>query len=167
MSMELGDIAKQRLASIESNVSKTNNASIELPEEISSLIAGEAFREARINRYKMLIRQGHLSHLLEIARYCRRVATKNPAFLFAKMASKAKWEQTIEFAKKLVEAARVVAEAAQRLSRGTDPEGHKAIYKAYWHLKGAVVQKAALAAEIVAEKGGNQLKLFNYLCWKT
>lgn len=162
--MELGDIAKQRLASIETNVGKTNNASIELPEEISSLIVGEAFRQARINRYKMLIRQGHLSHLLEIARYCRRVATKNPAFLFAKMASKARWERTIEFAKQLVEAARVVAEAAKRLGSMAD---HKAIYKAYWHLKSAIVPKAALAAEIVAEKGGNRLRLFNYLCWKT
>lgn len=161
--MNIGDIAKKRFASIESNVGKTSNTSIELPEEISSLIVGEAFREARINRYKMLIRQGYLQHLLEIARYCRRVATKNPAFLFARMAGKARWEQTVDFAAKLVEAARIVAEAAKRLG----VEAGNAIYKAYWSFKATILPKAILASEIVEEKRGNKLRLFNYLCWKT
>lgn len=161
--MQIGDIAQQRLASIEALGKTTNNTSIELPEEISSLIVGEAFREARINRYRMLIRQGHLRYLLELARFCRRVATKNPAFLFARMASKAKWDQTVKFCEKLVETARAAAEAAQRLSAPVS----RAIYKACWRFKGSTVQKAALAAEIVDMNGGNKFRLFNWYCWKT
>lgn len=161
--MQIGEIIKTRLASIESDVSKpTSNTSIELPEEISSLIVGEAFREARINRYKMLIRQGHLQHLMELAAYCRRVG-KNPAFMFAKYASKKKWDSTIKFCEALMEAARTAAEVAKRLSVAPC----RAIYKACWRFKGAAIQKAALAEEIVNENGGNKLKLFNWFCLKT
>jgi len=160
--MVIGDIIQARKASIDSTVVKTNNTSIELPEEISSLIVGEAFREARINRYRMLIRQGYLRHLLELAAYCRRVATKNPAFLFAKMASKARWSQTVKFCETLIETARTAAEVARRLA----VKPCKAVYKAVWRLKTAAVQKAALADEIVRVKGGNKLKLFNWLCYQ-
>lgn len=163
--MEFGDILKNRIASIESNTIKvTSNNSIEaLPEEISSLIAGEAFREARINRYRMLIRQGYLQHLLEVAKYCRRVSTKNPAFMFARMASKAKWGQTVEFAEKLVEIARTAAEIVKRLA--VPANSFKAVYKACWRFKGAVIAKAALAEDLAREKGGIELRWFNYLCW--
>lgn len=163
--MHIADVAKKRVASIESTVVKPNiNTSIEaLPEEISSLIVGEAFRDARVNRYRMLIRQGYLQHLLELARYCRRTAIKNPAFMFAKYASKAKWERTVKWCEKLIEVARTAEEVAKRLA----VSGSKAVYKAVWHLKSSVIPKAILADEIVSEKGGNRLRLFNYLCWKT
>src|SRR5258708_34563738 len=57
--------------SIENTVSKaiTNNTSIELPQEIKALITGNDFWvNAKSNRYKKLIREGHLDKLLVLQR---------------------------------------------------------------------------------------------------
>lgn len=166
VTMDIGEILKQRNASIESNTNEvSNNNSIEaLPEEISSLITGsEYWYRAKENRYRMLVRQGYLPHLMELAKFCKRVATKDPSFLFAKMASKAKWEQTVKFCEKLIKIARTAADIAKRLA--VPAKSFKAVYKACWRFKDAVISKAALAEELATEKGGIKLKWFNYLCW--
>src|SRR5260370_31168406 len=70
-------------ASIENTVSSntTNNTSIELPEEIKTLITGNDFWvNAKSNRYKKLIREGHLDKLLALANMARVKA--NPANWF-------------------------------------------------------------------------------------
>jgi hypothetical protein len=91
-------------SSIENNVSNnTSSISIELPGEIEKLIVGEMFRQARINRYKKLIREGHLDNLLRLAAIA---ATKtNPAHWFARAAGKVKWNETLAF---LAKTAKVV-----------------------------------------------------------
>src|SRR5437660_10161777 len=76
-------------ASIENTVSKaiTNNTSIELPPEIKELITGNDFWvNAKSNRYKKLIREGHLDKLLELAKMAH--SKNNPANWFAKACSK-------------------------------------------------------------------------------
>src|SRR6266849_2045911 len=77
-------------ASIENTVSSntTNNTSIELPQEIKALITGNDYWvNAKSNRYKKLIREGHLDKLLELAKMAR--VKNNPANWFAKACSKA------------------------------------------------------------------------------
>ena len=57
-------------ASIENTVGNTtNNTSIELPQAIKALITGNDFWvNAKTNRYKKLIREGHLDKLLVLQR---------------------------------------------------------------------------------------------------
>ena len=79
--LSAGDVLQARYAnfkqkqsndasSIENTVGNTtNNTSIELPEEIKELITGNDYWvNAKSNRYKKLIREGHLEKLLELAR---------------------------------------------------------------------------------------------------
>src|SRR2546430_6007531 len=82
-------------SSIENTVGNTtNNTSIELPNEIKELITGtEYWVKAKSNRYKMLIRDGHLKKLLELAKMAH--SKHNPANWFAKACSKAAWERTL------------------------------------------------------------------------
>src|SRR5437763_12344786 len=102
-------------ASIENSVgTTTNNTSIELPEEIKELITGNDFWvNAKSNRYKKLIREGHLDKLLALANMAR--VKNNPANWFAKACSKATWERTIAYFAKLKEVARKAADVARRL----------------------------------------------------
>src|SRR5205807_9683576 len=57
-------------ASIENTVGNTTNKTcIELPQEIKALITGNDFWvDAKRNRYKKLIREGHLDKLLRLAK---------------------------------------------------------------------------------------------------
>src|SRR5579862_6200593 len=73
----------------------TNNTSIALPEEISSLVTGSPFWiRAKTNRYLKLIREGHLDKLLTLAKLARERATEeDPSHWFAKACSKARWEK--------------------------------------------------------------------------
>ena len=77
--LSAGDVLQARYAnfkqkqsndasSIENKVGNTtNNTSIELPDEIKELITGnEYWVNAKSNRYKKLIREGHLEKLLEL-----------------------------------------------------------------------------------------------------
>jgi hypothetical protein len=111
-------------ASIENKVSKTitNNTSIELPQEIKALITGnEYWVNAKSNRYKKLIREGHLDKLLELARMAH--SKNNPANWFAKACSKAAWERTLAYFAKLAEIARK-AETVERWAIAAEEISH-------------------------------------------
>src|SRR6266702_2653537 len=148
-------------ASIENTASKTftNNTSIELPAEIKALITGNDFWvTAKTNRYKKLIREGHLDKLLELANMAQR--KNNPANWFARACSKAAWERTMAYFDKLKEVARKAEQVAQRLGTTVN----KFIYKMIW--KGVNVERWAVTAEEVRhdKPGQSREKLFAWLC---
>ncbi len=148
-------LAKQQsTSSIELSVSNTNNTSIELPEEIESLNVGSDYwRQAKGNRYRMLIREGHLSRLLELAEIAR---TKDkPAFWFAAACSKAEWERTLKFLAKLAEVQKTAVQVAQKLR--TDVT--KFIYQQVW--LGVNVERWA---DTAAEVGKRKAAYFAWLC---
>jgi hypothetical protein len=148
-------------ASIENTVSKafTNNTSIELPEKIKGLITGNDFWvNAKTNRYKKLIREGHLDKLLELAKMAH--SKNNPANWFAKVCSKATWERTLAYFAKLKEVARKAEHVARRLGTTVN----KFIYKQIW--KGVNVERWAVTAEEVRhdKPGQSREKHFAWLC---
>lgn len=147
-------------SSIETNVSNTTNTnSIELPSEITALITGtEYWIRAKSNRYKKLIREGHLSKLLELARMAK--TKDNPANWFAKACSKAAWERTLAYFAKLSQ----VAQKADRVARRLSTQVNRFIYQQIW--KGVNVERwAAWAQEMPHNKTGqNKLKHFAWLC---
>jgi hypothetical protein len=137
-------------------LSKTNT-SIELPSEIKALITGNDYWvNAKSNRYKKLIREGHLDKLLELANMAR--VKNNPANWF--VCSKATWERTLAYFTKLKEVARKAEHVARRL--GTKVNGF--IYKQIW--KGVNVERWAVAAEEIRhdKPGQSREKLFAWLC---
>lgn len=138
----------------------SNNNSIEsaeLPKEIKQLITGSNYwKKAKENRYKKLIREGYLRDLLLLVKFVRETASKaDPSHMFAKYASKAKWEKTLEFLTKLKKVEYVAAEVAKRL--GT--EVNKFIFKHVWRNKYAL--KHAVAAQ---EIGKSRERLFAWYC---
>jgi hypothetical protein len=142
-------------SSIEISVSNSNSSnSIELPPEIEQLIVGEMFRQARINRYKKLIREGQLDILLQIAELAR--TKKNPAHYFAHAAGKAQWSQTLAC---LAKAAKVVEAAARIVQKLGSQINEKVVYKFIW--AGANVERWADTAK---ETGRNKAKYFSWLC---
>ncbi len=148
-------------ASIENTVSSTttNNTSIELPEEIKALITGtDYWVNAKSNRYKKLIREGHLDKLLSLANMAR--VKNNPANWFAKACSKATWERTLAYFAKIKEVARKAEHVARRL--GT--KVNKFIYKMIWN--GVNVERWAVAAEEIRhdKPGQSRERLFAWLC---
>jgi hypothetical protein len=137
----------------------TNNTSIELPEEIKALITGTDFWvNAKTNRYKKLIREGHLDKLLALANMAR--SKNNPANWFAKACSKAAWDRTLAYFAKLKEVARKAETVARRIGTNVN----KFIYKMIWN--GANVERwAVTAAEVSHEKPGqSREKHFAWLC---
>ncbi len=133
------------------------NTSIEitvLPNEIKQLITGPEFWvKAKTNRYLKLWREGHNGTLLRLAAESRN--KNNPANWFARAASKAMWDRTLDYFHKLDEVIRKAAQVAEKL--GTPVT--KFIYKQVW--KGVnVIRYAALAAET----GRNKPKYFAWLC---
>lgn len=157
--MQLGEILNKRHNLYRDTASKTSgNNSIELPKEIDDLIDNKMYR----NRYKRLIRDGHLADLLELAALA--VTKTKPSHWFARICSVRRWDGTLAWLRKAREVAQNAAEVARRLALRSDQL--KAVYKACWHLNSSVISKAVLADEIVTAKGGNRLRLFNYLCWK-
>jgi hypothetical protein len=157
--MDIRETLKKRAASIEKkgSIPTTNSIETALPKEIDALITGNDYwHKAKSNRYKKLIREGHLNDLLELV---AQASTKNvPANWFAKAASKAQWERTLDFLAKLREVAHNAAEVAKRLV--VQPEQMKAIYKACWRYGNAVISKAVTAQET----GRDKFKYFNWLC---
>ena len=147
-------------ASIENTVGHaTNNTSIELPQEIKALITGSDFWvTAKTNRYKKLIREGHLDKLLQLAKMAR--VKNKPANWFAKACSKATWERTLAYFAKLKEVARKAEHVARRL--GT--KVNKFIYKQIW--KGVNVERWAVTAEEIRhdKPGQSREKHFAWLC---
>ena len=147
-------------ASIENTASKlTTNTSIELPQEIKELITGSDFWiNAKTNRYLMLVRQGHGPLLLQLAREAQ--TKRHPANWFAAAASKTRWQQTLDYAKKLADVTKQAAYTAQKL--GT--EVTKFIYKQVWRGV-ATVRLACLAAETPHNKPGqSRVRHFAWLC---
>jgi hypothetical protein len=137
----------------------TNNTSIELPQEIKALITGnEYWVNAKSNRYKKLIREGHLEKLLELAKMAH--SKNNPANWFAKACSKAAWERTLAYFAKLAE----VAHKAERVVRRVGIKVNKFIYKQIW--KGVNVERWAVTAEEVRhdKPGQSREKHFAWLC---
>ena len=138
----------------------TNNTSIELPAEIKALITGSDFWvQAKTNRYKKLIREGHLDKLLHLAREAH--SKEHPANWFAAACSKARWEQyTLLYFAKLHE----VAQRAEQVARRLGTKVSKFIYKQIW--QGVNVIRWAVAAEEVAhdKPGQSKEKYFAWLC---
>lgn len=148
-------------ASIESTVDNTtNNTSIELPAELKALITGSDFWVlAKTNRYKKLIREGHLEKLLHLAHKAQ--TKEHPANWFAAACSKANWEErTLPYFAKLLEVARKAESVARRL--GT--KINRFIYKMIW--RGVNVERWAVAAEEVPHNhpGQSREKYFAWLC---
>ena len=149
-------------ASIESTVTKafTNNTSIELPREIKELITGNDFWvNAKSNRYKKLIREGHLDKLLALAKMAN--SKNNPANWFARVCSKARWEKyTLPYFAKLKE----VAWKAENVARRLGVQINNFIYKQIW--KGVNVERWAVTAEEVRhdKPGQSRERHFAWLC---
>ena len=147
--------------SIESTAGKpTNNTSIELPAAITALITGsEYWVNAKTNRYKKLIREGHLDKLLHLAREAH---TKDrPDHWFAAACSKDRWEKyTIPYLAKLKE----VAQKAEAVVRRLGTKVNNFIYKQIW--KGVNVERWAIAAQEVRhdKPGQSREKYFAWLC---
>jgi hypothetical protein len=150
--------------SIETNEGKTtNNTSIELPSEIKQLITGSDYWvNAKSNRYRKLIREGHLDKLLALAKMANDKATdEHPSHWFARACSKARWEKyTLPYFAKLAE----VAGKADRVARRLGTKVNRFIYKQIW--KGVNVERwAALAEEVRHDKPGQgTLRHFAWLC---
>lgn len=138
--------------------SKANNGtSIELPVIITDLITGSDYwKTAKQNRYKKLIRDGFYGELMQLAEIAQTKTT--PANWFAKVASKANWERTLEFIAKLRKVAQDAAEIAKRLAVPVD--NMKAVYKACWRLGNDVIRHAITAQETGRDK-------YKYFCWLT
>ena len=137
----------------------TNNTSIELPNEIKELITGnEYWVNAKSNRYKKLIREGHLEKLLELSRMAH--SKHNPANWFAKVCSKAAWDRTLAYFAKLAD----VAQKAEQVVRRLGIKVNNFIYKQIWN--GANVERWAVAAEEIKhdKPGQSREKHFAWLC---
>jgi len=169
--LSAGDVLQARYAnfkqkqsndasSIENKVGNTtNNTSIELPDEIQELITGnEYWVNAKSNRYRKLIREGHLEKLLELSKMAH--SKHNPANWFAKACSKAAWERTLAYFAKLAE----VAHKAERVARRIGTKVNKFIYKQIW--KGVNVERWAITAEEIRhdKQGQSRERHFAWLC---
>jgi len=142
-------------SSIESSGNNTNiTNSIELPQEIDSLITGSDYwQQAKRNRYKKLIREGHLRTLLQLAQMAR---TKNvPAHWFATACSKVKWEHTLEYLAQLAQVQQAAVRAAEKLGSAVT----NFIYQQIW--QGVNVERWA---DLAAEIGRHKAKYFVWLC---
>lgn len=148
---------------------KNNDNSIELPAAIKQLNTGSDYwLNAKANRYKKLIREGHLNDLLELARLAPVMATKaDPSHWFATAASVKQWERSMDFLGKLrrlyIVAAQVLARLGANLSDVAD-RMQKFVYKQVW-LKRSVERHAATAQELPHHKPNqSRARLFAYLC---
>jgi hypothetical protein len=136
-----------------------SDTSIELPAAITNLITGSEFWvTAKSNRYKKLIREGHLDNLLELAKLA--LTKDNPAHWFAKVCSVKAWERTLDFLKKLNNVRMKAAQVAKRIGEGMT----KFVYKQIW--KGKNVEHHAITAQEVRHDKPKQsiARLFAYLC---
>jgi hypothetical protein len=108
------------------------------------------------NKFRKLIREGHLSDLLELAAIAQ--DKEKPSHWFAVATAKKQWQATLKF---LSELRSVRQTAAEVLRRVQVPTGSlKAVYKACWTLRDGAVRQAVTAQEI----GRDPFRLF---CWLT
>jgi hypothetical protein len=168
-SSALGTLAASRLQALRASYTtkpkketETNdNNSIELPEAIKKLNTGSDYWvKAKANRYKKLIRDGHVHDLLELARLAPQMATKaDPSHWFAKVCSVKAWERTQDFLKKLRAARQKAQQVMERLGSDMAERMQKFVYKQVWSYRS--VERHATAAQ---EIGRNRHKLFAWLC---
>ena len=126
-----------------------------LPSHIEALITGSEFwRLAKRNRYLKLIREGKLPQLEKLAELA--ITKKNPSHWFAAAASKAKWEQTLEFLAKLASVATEATRIAIKIGHSMNM---KLVAKYIW--RGVNVERWADTAR---ERGRHPGKYFNWLC---
>ncbi|WP_239310616.1 hypothetical protein [Frankia sp. Cj3] len=144
---------KQPASSIEETV-KPSSSSIELPAVIDDLIDNKMYR----NKFKSLIRRGHLQDLLELAELAAK--KDKPSHWFSMVTAKRRWEQTLKFLAKAREIARTAAEVIKRLPVPSDAVN--VVYKACWRVSGHAVRLAITAAET----GRDPFKYFAWLVWK-
>lgn len=136
------------------NSNKPTTNSIELPAEIDALIDNKMYQ----NKYRKMIREGHLKALLELAAIA--VTKKTPSRWFATVCSKARWAGTLKWLQKLQEVVVTAAEITKRLT--VPPAQLKAVYKACWKRSDALRQ-----AVKAVETGHNPRSYFFWLCFKT
>lgn len=135
-----------------------DNTSIELPAAIVSLITGnEYWVTAKSNRYRKLIRQGHLNDLLELAKMA--LSKNHSANWFAKVCSVKAWERTLDFLKKLNDVHKKAERVVERIGQDMAERMRLFVYKQIW--TGKSVERHAVAAQ---EIGKNRHKLFAFLC---
>ncbi len=140
-----------------------NNTSIEVPAAIKNLITGSDFWiVAKTNRYKKLIREGHLADLLELANIA--LTKKNPANWFAKVCSVKAWERTLDFLKKHYAVLKRTAQVMERIGTDLADSMKKFVLKQIW--AGKSVERYAVAAQELPHNKPNQsrAKLFAFLC---
>ena len=170
-----GSLATSRLQTLQAGrtaaqktAEGTVNNSIELPEAIKQLITGSDFWvKAKTNRYKKLIREGHLSDLLELARLAPLMATKaDPSHWFAKVCSVKAWERTQDFLKKLRALYNLAGQVMARIGAHASSANRlqKFVYKQIW-LRRSVERHAATTQELRHDKPNqSSAKLFAWLC---
>jgi hypothetical protein len=176
MSEAIGSLLENRKTSIELKRITSNNsielgrpttkapATADIPEAIDALIDNKSYR----NKFRALIRKGHLKDLLELAAMAQN--KEKPSHWFAKWTrttpEKGKegeptnWQRTLQFLARAREVARNAAEVLRRLKVPT--KSLKAVYKACWKLRGIAIQRAVTAAEI----GRDPFRLFCWLCYR-
>ena len=135
----LAELQAERLSSIERSRVKLTNNSIDLPAEIDSLIDNKMYR----NKFRKLIREGHLASLLKLAEIAHTKGT--PSRWFAMVTAKRNWERTLEFLAKVRQVANQVAHAAEKLN--IPAARLKPLFKAAWQLHGQLPRLAGLAKE--------------------
>jgi hypothetical protein len=135
----IAPLLDQRLSSIERSRVKSTNNSIDIPAEIDALIDNKAY----YNKFRKLIREGHLSHLRKLAEIAHTKET--PSRWFAMVTAKRNWERTLEFLAKVRQVANQVMHAAQQLAVPADRL--KPLFKAAWRLRGQLPRLAGLAKE--------------------
>ena len=152
---DFGGLALDRLKELKvKQQSAERVSSIELPSDVAKLITGSDYWvKAKTNRYKMLIKQGHLQELLDLAEMAH--GKDNPANWFARVASVKMWERTLAFLAKCRKVMQTAGEVATRL--GTSVSGF--IVKQVWQQSKAL-QYAIQAQELAT----NKLKYFAWLC---
>lgn len=157
--------ANNEEVSIESIASKANNnTSIELPQAIDDLIDNKMYR----NKFRKLIREGHLPDLLELAALAR--TKEKPSHWFARATKTTaapgqegkptNWERALKYLAKLHQ----VAETAERVAKRLGTKVNNFIYKQIW--SGVNVERWAIQAEETRhdKPGRSRVKHFIWLC---
>ncbi|WP_146063451.1 hypothetical protein [Streptomyces sp. SM11] len=114
-------------------------ATQEIPQVIDDLIDNKMYR----NKFKALIRRGHLQDLLDLVEVAH--TKEKPSRWFATVTAKKCWERTLDFLKKLRKVERLVQEVGKRLTVPASNLG--AVFKAAWRHQDATVRMAVRAAE--------------------
>jgi hypothetical protein len=127
----------------------------DIPNEIDALIDNKLYR----NKFKLLIRQGHLNDLLELARVAR--DKKAPSRWFAVVTAKKNWKATLAFLAELRHVKQLVHQVTSRIH--VPQTSVRAVYKACWKFGESTIQKAVCAAEI----GRDPFRLFCWLCYSS